>query len=875
MKQTNHALTFLNASYLSVLKRASVATYFASLASSAVFLSFVSPQSLHFTSHDSTRNSAKVLHTDTLETDSLAQAQLSAHSALSSHDSTSLDSANSLKQASLYQNEHSAQPSLQVPITSFGTNQLSMHQSQSAMQVMHLIQASAHTLGPVSSVLDMLRPTSAQFTIVRNLPRTAAAKAEASAAQVVSESTPSKAMVTAQDKTQLQVQPHQASLHWEPAAALPLTFSSDFSSFANEQPEDKQPFSPLNTPVLHALAPSRISLEQYSPELTEDSSLQISPAITVSDSARTSVAIYQQNDSPMLVAQAVPAVTVSAPDTTSAIDAAGSAAEKNQEVALSKPLTQAPVKAQTLVANTTVADLGESATSKAQAAATDGLQEINILTADTSARTQIKLNSIFHEKLNKPNDPQDVANTTPQGLPQATLFVGSNLRVKQPSVIFIEDLSLTTQARLASDLLITDTTSRSSSADGLHASVIKGNHLHLDPAFADEAATLFEINTDGLTGDGLTDTGTDDGFDDNVFETQFAEHQLLHAGTGYDFLSNAGSANTGFIDQNSLFASFGIGAQIASQTGLNTSDSINRRLHISPTTKAIHDYTIVSNRGTSVWFSPTYQDYSSTGFYADDMNYGADVKLYGAVAGIDYTFSNSLRIGAAVNFGQGEADGKGIASGVINEFSYYSIGLYANGYLLQNLTLGADFTYTWVESDIQAISNITGYNQVTSNTNSTALSMGTYAQYDMQFLGMNVSPHAGLRYTKLGLDNYDIKVDGQRIGQTATESADVFSIPIGVSFAHDMHFDSLTIRPYADFTLTTNFGDDDISAKLSYDNSVGSIQHHTEFMDTFTYSVDAGFMATDGNFVMGTDLGYTDSSNTSEVTVVAHARFKF
>lgn len=351
---------------------------------------------------------------------------------------------------------------------------------------------------------------------------------------------------------------------------------------------------------------------------------------------------------------------------------------------------------------------------------------------------------------------------------------------------------------------------------------------------------------------------------------------LPKAGSGFVFLSQAGSEQSGrAIEQSARLASFGMSMQIASQAGNTTSNAIAQRLHMQADNHKAKEPSVLSNGGTSVWFSPVYQNYSSSSFSANDLNYGTDFDLYGAAIGLDHSFNNGLQIGGIINFGQGQADGNGIANGVTNDFDYYGLGLFASFKPLPDLTLSADATYTMVNNDIEAQANVSGYNKIHGTVDSDALSLGINAQYEMQALGVNIKPHAGLRYTNMSVDSYTIKVDGQRIGQTSSDSANILSVPVGIALSSEFKAGDWVVQPRADFKLTANFGSESVGSQTSFDGISGNVNYNTEFIDRITYGVDAGLQISRGNFSFGANAGYTGSSNTNELNVGANVMFKF
>ena len=49
----------------------------------------------------------------------------------------------------------------------------------------------------------------------------------------------------------------------------------------------------------------------------------------------------------------------------------------------------------------------------------------------------------------------------------------------------------------------------------------------------------------------------------------------------------------------------------------------------------------------------------------------------------------------------------------------------------------------------------------------------------------------------------------------------------------------------------------------------------SEVVDPFSYGVNAGFSAKNGNFSLGAGVSYTGSENTDEVAVQANVRYDF
>ena len=308
-----------------------------------------------------------------------------------------------------------------------------------------------------------------------------------------------------------------------------------------------------------------------------------------------------------------------------------------------------------------------------------------------------------------------------------------------------------------------------------------------------------------------------------------------------------------------------------------TTEAISGRMGVGAQSGTI---TYADNgQGAGLWLSPVYKNHSSDGFDAEGADYGVDMDLYGLALGADYTLANGVRVGAMFNVGSGDADGNGVASGVSNDFDYYGFGVYG-GYTMGALSVVADVTYTAVDNDFDSSTGLTNYSKLEGSADSDALSIGVTGQYEFATQSMTVTPHAGLRFTKVSMDDYTVKAGGTNIADFSADDMNVFSIPVGVTFASEFTSGEWSVQPSLDVTLTANAGDTDLdgdSRWLGTDNGFGEMTYgvSTEVLDDFTYGATLGIAAKTGGFSLGLGVNYTGSSNTDEFGVNANARFVF
>ena len=315
---------------------------------------------------------------------------------------------------------------------------------------------------------------------------------------------------------------------------------------------------------------------------------------------------------------------------------------------------------------------------------------------------------------------------------------------------------------------------------------------------------------------------------------------------------------------------YGGAPQAAIKAGQSSTDAIAARFGIG---SAISNLTVAGNtQGAALWLAPVYKTSDSDGFDAQGVDYGVNVDLYGVALGADYTLANGISFGAMFNVGSGEVDGEGAASPVSNDFDYYGFGAYA-GYTMGQFSVVGDVSYTVADNEVEASTSV---DHIGAQMDSTNLSLGVTGKYELSFNGVNVTPHVGLRYSNIDLDDYTI--DGEEVVASAdSDKLNLFSIPVGVTIAKEFKGESWTVAPSFDLTLTGQFGDDELDGSVSWAGvSNLTTDTTTEVFDNFTYGATLGVEAQSvGGVALGINVGYTGSSNVDEFGVNANARFVF
>ena len=325
-------------------------------------------------------------------------------------------------------------------------------------------------------------------------------------------------------------------------------------------------------------------------------------------------------------------------------------------------------------------------------------------------------------------------------------------------------------------------------------------------------------------------------------------------------------------EQAARLATYGGAAQVGLAAANSNSDVLESRFGIGANAQSLN---LASNgMGGTLWVAPIYKSSDSDDFGAQGLNYGVDFDLYGVALGGDYKVTNEITVGAMFNVGSGSVDGQGnaAAAGTSNDFDYFGFALYG-AYQAGALTVTGDLSYTQVDNDLEGNNEV---GKLTASSDTSAWSLGVTGQYAFSFASIDVTPHAGLRFTSLDLDDYSLEAAGY--GNVANYDGDtlsVFSIPVGVTFAKTIEGESWNVTPALDLHVTGQFGDDEAEGTVAWSGTNLSTNVSSEIFDSFTYGATVGVQAESNSFSFGVGLGYTGSSNTDEFSAQANARFTF
>lgn len=275
---------------------------------------------------------------------------------------------------------------------------------------------------------------------------------------------------------------------------------------------------------------------------------------------------------------------------------------------------------------------------------------------------------------------------------------------------------------------------------------------------------------------------------------------------------------------------------------------------------------------SSLWLTPTLRRLKSDGFANEGVNYGADVELSGLTLGIDHACADNINLGLAFNVGTGSTDGVGTGSGLSDEFDYFGFSIYAD-MNLEQFKLSGNITYTQVDSDFDGYSGLSDYGILNGSTTDNVFSIGLAISKQWNYSGVNIEPHAGVRYTCYDFDDYTVKSAQGSLAEIEQHRGNVFSIPVGIAMSRDFIVGDWSLKPQADLTLTANLGDTDLQSNVQF----GSIQAqlNSEIMDKFAYRMWLGIEISRSNFSLGAGAAYAGSANTDEFSLSIEGNYRF
>ena len=187
-------------------------------------------------------------------------------------------------------------------------------------------------------------------------------------------------------------------------------------------------------------------------------------------------------------------------------------------------------------------------------------------------------------------------------------------------------------------------------------------------------------------------------------------------------------------------------------------------------------------------------------------NSGYDLDLYGGVLGGDYTFAQyDATLGAALTVGTGSGGSKGTATSIDNDVDFVGFSVYGNK-RCPIVNSKFDLGYMQTKSDISAANSMGNWS---SDVKAKAFTFGFGVELPTTVGIVNVTPHAGIRYTRLDVEGRD------GLFGTDDDKLNVFQAPLGVTFSGVFETSGWNLAPTFDLSVVPAFGDKDATTKYN------------------------------------------------------------
>ncbi|UQZ91382.1 hypothetical protein C4J81_18970 (plasmid) [Deltaproteobacteria bacterium Smac51] len=281
-----------------------------------------------------------------------------------------------------------------------------------------------------------------------------------------------------------------------------------------------------------------------------------------------------------------------------------------------------------------------------------------------------------------------------------------------------------------------------------------------------------------------------------------------------------------------------------------------------------------------VWVTPFY-GYSDV----DGMDTGSkfengwELSYGGAAFGVDYNVNEAFRLGLALNVGGGDSESQGDFYKTENDFDFFGVSLYGS-YTNGAWGLTGDIGYTALDNEIEQKlpAAMQMGSKLKADVDSDAFTVGLTGQYRFTTSNnLNITPHLGLRYTKISTDDANVKAGHDRIFKVDTEDQNLFQIPLGVQFSGDIITDGgWTITPSADLGVLFTAGDTDVDSKARIVNTGFRGTTNADVVDSAAFTGALGIKAkADNGLSLGLDYGILASGNQTDHSVSGMLRFEF
>lgn len=267
--------------------------------------------------------------------------------------------------------------------------------------------------------------------------------------------------------------------------------------------------------------------------------------------------------------------------------------------------------------------------------------------------------------------------------------------------------------------------------------------------------------------------------------------------------------------------------------------------------------------GSGIWANYLRQDKKVDGFNVAGHKAKYDVKYNGFLIGSDLISDETSRTGIAFAYADGSHTEKdGVTAK--NDTKYYGGDVYHH-FTAGGIQYKADIGFIKSDNDLEQTQLGT---TIKGSVDGNAFFAGIRAEKEIALGASSLTPYAGLRYYRIHTGDFTDSLGMKH----ETENANLWNLPVGVEFRHEVKNGSWSLTPVAEIGYNFAMGDKDTKETVSLGDAA----------DTFAFDIgESAFLARLGveaensTWTLGGGYRYQKGSDTQSNQWYIQAGYRF
>ena len=271
----------------------------------------------------------------------------------------------------------------------------------------------------------------------------------------------------------------------------------------------------------------------------------------------------------------------------------------------------------------------------------------------------------------------------------------------------------------------------------------------------------------------------------------------------------------------------------------------------------------LKGEGSGIWANYLRQDKKVDGFQVAGRKAKYDVKYNGFLIGSDLISDENSRTGIAFAYADGSHTEKDGVNGK-NDTKYYGGDVYHH-FTAGGIQYKADIGFIKSDNDLEQTQLGT---TIKGSVDGNAFFAGIRAEKEIALGASSLTPYAGLRYYRIHTGDFTDSLGMKH----ETENANLWNLPVGVEFRHEVKNGSWSLTPGAEIGYNFAMGDKDTKETVSLGGAA----------DTFSFDIgESAFLARLGveaensTWTLGGGYRYQKGSDTQSNQWYIQAGYRF